>query len=134
MENGNGNKKILWLIAIVNILTLILLTGFIVMSWDVITTEKTSQQENQQQVSTRQQTPQAQQQTPPATVTPSGQQTDVVKCMQDCLKEGKQASECESKCGVTKSQTGGTTQGKCGDGVCGPAEKANPSLCPKDCK
>ena len=24
-------------------------------------------------------------------------------------------------------------QGKCGDGVCGPAEKANPNLCPKDC-
>jgi membrane protease subunit (stomatin/prohibitin family) len=98
----NGNKKILWLIAIVNILTLILLTGFIVMSWDVITTEKTSQQENQQQVSTQQQTPQAQQQAPPTG-------------------------------GQIQPPAGGAT-GKCGDGVCGPAEKANPSLCPKDCK
>ncbi len=25
-------------------------------------------------------------------------------------------------------------QGKCGDGVCGPAEKANPNLCPLDCQ
>ena len=24
--------------------------------------------------------------------------------------------------------------GKCGDGICGPAEKANPHLCPKDCQ
>ncbi|KKR77652.1 MAG: hypothetical protein UU20_C0003G0027 [Parcubacteria group bacterium GW2011_GWE2_40_8] len=24
--------------------------------------------------------------------------------------------------------------GKCGDGICGPAEKANPNLCPKDCQ
>ena len=25
-------------------------------------------------------------------------------------------------------------QGKCGDGVCGPAEKANQNLCPQDCE
>ncbi|HRY52845.1 MAG TPA: hypothetical protein P5089_03310 [Candidatus Portnoybacteria bacterium] len=27
-----------------------------------------------------------------------------------------------------------SVQGKCGDGVCGPIEKANPALCPQDCK
>jgi len=26
------------------------------------------------------------------------------------------------------------SKGKCGDGVCGPVEKANPSVCPQDCK
>lgn len=101
----NGNKKLLWLIAIVNILTLILLTGFIVMSWDVITTGKTSQQEDQQQTptSTQQQTPpQTQQQTP-------------------------------STGGQIQPPSGGTT-GKCGDGVCDTVEKANPNLCPQDCK
>lgn len=29
--------------------------------------------------------------------------------------------------------SGGTTKGRCGDGVCGPAEKADPELCPEDC-
>ena len=132
----NGNKKILWLIAVVNILTLILLTGFIVMSWDVITTGKTSQQETTTSSNpTPNVTGTLTQQTPQATGTPSGQQTDVVKCMQDCLKGGEQASECESKCGASKqSPTGGTTQGKCGDGVCDTVEKANPNLCPEDCK
>lgn len=67
---------------------------------------------------------------------PPGQQTDVVKCMQDCMKEGKQPSECESECGATSKQppTGGTAQDKCGDGICDEVEKANPDLCLEDCE
>lgn len=110
----NGNKRLLWLIAIVNILTLILLIGFIAMSWNVITTEKISQQETEQQTSTstQQQTPpQTQQQQPPTggqIQPPTGGQTQ-------------------------PPTNGGTTQGKCGDGICDDIEKQK-GVCPQDCK
>jgi hypothetical protein len=32
------------------------------------------------------------------------------------------------------NQLNQTVKGRCGDGVCGPIEKANPALCPQDCK
>ena len=34
----------------------------------------------------------------------------------------------------TQPSTGGTAKGKCGDGTCDTVEKANPTLCPTDCK
>jgi hypothetical protein len=36
--------------------------------------------------------------------------------------------------GAGSCKGGGTPGGKCGDGVCDAAEKANPQLCPKDCQ
>lgn len=36
--------------------------------------------------------------------------------------------------GGTQQPTGGTKTGKCGDGTCDTVEKANPTLCPTDCK
>jgi cytoskeletal protein RodZ len=116
----NGNKKLLWLIAIVNILTLILLIGFIVMSWDVITMRKTSQQEIQQQASTS-----TQEQMPSQT-----QQMPQTQPQQ--LPAGGQIQPPTG--GQQQPPTGGTIRGKCGDGVCDEKEKANPNLCPQDCK
>ena len=38
----------------------------------------------------------------------------------------------ETNAAEKPQQSSGTT-GKCGDGVCGPVEKANPNICPQDC-
>ena len=35
---------------------------------------------------------------------------------------------------VSSRQDSSAASGKCGDGVCGPVEKDNPNLCPRDCK
>ncbi|MBI2130025.1 hypothetical protein HYU07_07405, partial [Candidatus Woesearchaeota archaeon] len=42
--------------------------------------------------------------------------------------------ESKQETAAQKPEAKSGAKGKCGDGVCGPVEKANPEVCPQDCK
>lgn len=73
---------------------------------------------------------------PSASSTNNGATPNSTDC--DKNKDGKVDNVEQQMCGKvpgeTKPPINGTTQGKCGDGVCDAVEKANPNACPKDCK
>lgn len=112
IENKIQNKLI-WVMFVVNIITLILVITIIVANRNAIT-----KQASQSQVKEKTQIQQSAQQ-------PIFQQQQA--------QQPKQSQTNEQQQGGQKPPTNETIQGKCGDNICQPIEKEK-DICPVDCK
>lgn len=112
MDNNKIQNILIWIILAINGISLILIAIILIVGWNVF-----SQKNKLIQTGQPQQTPLINEQQ----LTPSYQPTISLKPIQQIPSSGGNASQ------------GGTTQGKCGDGICGSVEKANPNACPQDC-